>query len=96
MEKSFSLLDFCMIFLKRKMRILTHFVAISAVAVGVSYLIPKNYKAVALFLPPHNEDIGFAGLALGNLININRGSAFTPQQIESILYSRRVLEDTFR
>lgn len=96
MEKSFSLLDFCMIFLRRKKRILTHFITITAVAVGISYIIPKTYKAVALFLPPYSDDVGFAGLSLGNLINIGRGSAFTPQQIESLLYSRRVLEAAVR
>jgi tyrosine-protein kinase Etk/Wzc len=96
MEKSFSLLDLFLIFLRQKGRIAAHFAAILVVSVVVSYLIPKNYKATTLFLPPQSETSGFPGISLGLSLNIGRESAFTPQQIETLLDSRKILEATIK
>ncbi len=95
MDKRFSLLDLFTLFLRQKKRILIHFVVVAALAVAVSYLIPKKYKAEALFLPPHDETIA-GGISLGAMLNMGRTSAFTPQQVHSILRSRRVQEAVIR
>ena len=94
MDKNFSLLDLCIIFLRQKRRIFSHFLAVSVLAVAVSYLIPKKYKATTLFLPPYSEGSRFSGLSLSAGLNIGGESAFTSQQIESILDSRKILEET--
>jgi tyrosine-protein kinase Etk/Wzc len=94
MDKSFSLLSLSVIFLRRKRVILRHFVAVTLIAVAVSLIIPKTYKATTLFLPPQNESNGLQGLSLSMTLNIGRESAFTPQQIETLLESRRILDAT--
>lgn len=95
MDKEFSVLDFLMIFLRRKRFLLTHFVAVAIVAVAVSYVIPKKYKATAVFLPPY-DDQAAGGLTLGAMFNIDRSSGFTAQQLETIIESRRVQEAVIR
>ena len=95
MNKEFSLLDFVMIFLRRKREILIHFVVVSVLAVGISYLIPKKYLSTAVFLPPY-DDLSTGSFSLGAVLNIGRSSAFTPQQLETILRSRRLQESVIR
>lgn len=91
MDKEFSVLDFFMIFLRRKGFLFRHFVVVSILAVGLSYVIPKTYKATAVFLPPHDEQAAGA-LTLGAMFNVGSTPGFTPQQLETILESRRVRE----
>lgn len=95
MDKEFSVLDFFMIFLRRKGSILRHFLIVSVLAVAVSFLIPKTFKATAVFLPPHDEQAAGA-LNLGAMFNIGRAAGFTAQQLETILESRRVQEAVVR
>ncbi len=95
MDKEFSVLDFFMIFLRRKGYIFLRFLVVSVLAVAVSYLIPKTFKATAVFLPPHDEQVA-GSLNLGAMFNIGRSSGFTAQQLETILESRRVQEAVVR
>ncbi len=95
MDKEFSVLDFFMIFLRRKGYLFKRFVIVSVLAVAVSYVIPKTFKATAVFLPPHDEQAAGA-LNLGAMFNIGRASGFTPQQLETILESRHVHEAVVR
>ncbi|HLU69249.1 MAG TPA: hypothetical protein VKZ88_00605, partial [Fibrobacteria bacterium] len=73
MDKEFSVLDFFMIFLRRKGYLFKRFVIVSVLAVAVSYVIPKTFKATAVFLPPHDEQAAGA-LNLGAMFNIGRAS----------------------
>lgn len=94
MDKSFSLLSLVVIFLRKKGKILRHFVVVTVLAIVVSLLIPKTYKATTLFLPPFTENSGLSGLSMALQLNIGTESAFTSQQIETLLESRRILEAT--
>lgn len=96
MDKSFSLLSLATILLRAKGRLLRHFLVVTAVAVIFSLVIPKTYRATTLFLPPFNDLPGTASIAMTLTLNIGRESAFTPQQIETLLKSRRILEATVR
>lgn len=95
MDKEFSLLDFLMIFLRRKRFLFRHFVVVTVLAVVTSYLIPKKYKATAVFLPPYDEQ-AVGGISLGAMFNIGGSSGFTAQQLETIIESRRVQEALIR
>lgn len=95
MDKEFSLLDLVMVFLRRKGAILVHFVVVSALAVGLSYVIPKKYLSTAVFLPPY-DDMSTGSFSLGAVLNIGRATAFSPQQIETILRSRSLQESVIR
>ena len=94
MDKSFSLLDIFIILLLKKKRILIHFLAATAASIALSYIIPKTYKATTLFLPPFSETPRLSSLSLGLGLNLGGEIAFTPQQIESMLASRKILEQT--
>jgi tyrosine-protein kinase Etk/Wzc len=91
MDKEFSVLDFFMIFLRRKRFIVMNFLAIALLAVAVSYVIPKKYKSTAVFLPPH-DDQATGSFTLGAMLNIGRVTAFSPQQLQTIINSRRIQE----
>src|SRR5690606_33415447 len=80
---------------RRKGYLFKRFVIVSVLAVAVSYVIPKTFKATAVFLPPHDEQAAGA-LNLGAMFNIGRASGFTPQQLETILESRHVHEAVVR
>lgn len=95
MNKEFSVLDFCMIFLRRKGFIFRHFVVVSVLAVAISYIIPKTFKSTAVFLPPHDEQVS-GSLNLGAMFNIGPTSGFSPQQIVTLLESRRIQEAVVR
>lgn len=92
MDKGFSLLNLIIVVMRQKKRILLHFLGITAVAVLISYLIPKNYKATTLFLPPFNDVPRMSTLSLSMSLNLAGDAPFTPQQIESLLDSRKILE----
>ncbi len=96
MDKGFSLLDLAILLLRQKRRIFTHFLGIVAVSLAVSLVIPKNYKATTLFLPPYVDVPRLSMFSLSMGLNLGGESPFTPQQIESLLDSRKILEGTIR
>lgn len=95
MNKEFSVLDFFMIFLRRKRFLFTHFVCVSIAAVAISLMIPKKYKAKAVFLPPYDEQ-AVGGFNFGAIFNIGGSSGITSSQLETILGSRRIQEAVIR
>jgi uncharacterized protein involved in exopolysaccharide biosynthesis len=82
--------------LRKKRLIFLHFLGITAVSLLVSFLIPKNYKATTLFLPPYVDVPRLSMFSLSMGLNLGGDSPFTPQQIESLLDSRTILETTIR
>ena len=93
MDKSYSLLDLLIILLREKKRIFLHFIIVTILATVISFLIPKSYKSTVLFLPPYNGMSPMSTLSLGLSLNMGGESPFTPQQIESLLNSRKILTD---
>lgn len=96
MDRDFSLLDMAILLLRKKRLIFLHFLGITAVSLLVSFLIPKNYKATTLFLPPYVDVPRLSMFSLSMGLNLGGDSPFTPQQIESLLDSRTILETTIR
>lgn len=97
LDDGFSVLDVFTVLLRKKRRIAAHFLIISAAAVALSFVIPKKYKSTALFLPPRGESMMIPAIAsLGLSMNFNNESDFSPQQIESLLDSRLILEEIIR
>jgi tyrosine-protein kinase Etk/Wzc len=94
MDKGFSLLNVAIVLLQRKRTILAHFLGITVAAVLISFVIPKNYKATTLFMPPYNDVPRLSTLSLSMGLNLGGESPFTPNQIESLLDSRKILETT--
>jgi tyrosine-protein kinase Etk/Wzc len=90
--REFSILDLLIILLRKKKNILLHFSGITILAIIVSFVIPRNYKASTLFLPPQDETGNMPMLALGFNLNLGGQSAFSAQQILTLLDSRTILE----
>jgi len=97
LDEGFSILDLIIILLRQKKKLAIHFLAVTAFAVALSYVLPKKYKSTTMFLPPSGETMMFPAIAnLGLSMNFNNESEFTPQQIESMLDSRLILEEIIR
>lgn len=93
-QGSFSVLDIFIVLLRRKRALAIHFVTVTAIAFGIASIIPKNYKSTTVFLPPQGETMMLPAIAsLGLSMNFNNESAFTPQQIATLLDSRLILEE---
>lgn len=97
LDDGFSILDVFIVLLQKKRRLAAHFLIVSAVAVALSYIIPKKYKSTTLFLPPRGESMMLPAIAsLGLSMNFNNESDFSSQQIESLLDSRLILGEIVR
>jgi tyrosine-protein kinase Etk/Wzc len=92
MDKGFSLLNVAIVLLRRKRMILAHFLGIVLASILVSLVIPKTYKATTLFMPPYSDVPRLSTLSLSMALNLGGESPFTPNQIESLLDSRKILE----
>ena len=90
---SFSILDILILFAKSKNKLAVHFLCVSALAVGISFLIPKSYKATTMFLPPRNERGNSNPFNIGVSFDLGGSSDFLNEQIESIVLSRTLLEE---
>jgi tyrosine-protein kinase Etk/Wzc len=93
MDGDFSVLDFFTVLLRKKRKLLIHLLASTLLAVLASLIIPKKFKSTTIFLPPQGESMGMPSMAaLGLGFNLNNDFEFTPQQVETLLDSRLILE----
>lgn len=95
-EAHFSVLDIAIYLLRQKKRIAFHFILISSMAIGISYLIPKKYKSTTLFMPPKPESVSLPGFAANFGLNLGGDLEFSPRQISIMLNSRTILDSIIR
>ena len=87
--KEMSFLDFLFILTKWKRLLIYNFLIISVIAVVVSLILPKYYRATAVFLPPARNS-GLASIIENFSVDILGGSDITGEDCLSILNSREL------
>ena len=94
-EKEINLIDYWNIIWKRKKFIIISVLIVTILAVIISLLLPKWYKATAVIMPPETEESRFAGLG-ANLSAFGLGGMFgeceSQMRLLAILKSRTLLE----
>ncbi|MBL8027674.1 MAG: hypothetical protein JNL74_14730 [Fibrobacteres bacterium] len=97
-EVELDLMQWILVLLENKKKILIHFICVAFLAVIVSMLLPKSYKATTVFLPP---EIGGGGSIIASLmqkmpVNILGSNNISKRQIMTILESRELREEVIR
>jgi uncharacterized protein involved in exopolysaccharide biosynthesis len=92
-EQSIDLLDVLITLLKSKKRILIHFICMSIIALIISLIWPKTYKAQTVFLPPDSKSNGLQSLVAENLaVNALNNNNISAPQVETFVESRETKE----
>ncbi len=94
-EKEINLIDLWNIIWKRRKFIIIFVMIVSIIATGISFLLPKWYKATTVIMPPESSTTSFSGIGAGlsafGLGGILGGSE-NQMRILAILKSKNMLE----
>ncbi|MBC8526262.1 MAG: hypothetical protein H8D22_05240 [Candidatus Cloacimonetes bacterium] len=95
-EKEINLIDYWNIIWKRKKFIIISVLIVTILAVIISLLLPKWYKATAVIMPPATEEGKFSSMLGSNLGAFGLGGMFggseSQMRLLAILKSRNMLE----
>ncbi|NQV19054.1 MAG: hypothetical protein HQ534_10980 [Armatimonadetes bacterium] len=93
-EKEINLIDLWNILWSRRKLIIIVVMIVSLIAAGISFLLPKVYKATAVIMPPESSTTSFSGIGAGlsafGLGNILGGDS-NQMRILAILKSKNIL-----
>ncbi|MBL7086427.1 MAG: hypothetical protein ISS28_04945 [Candidatus Cloacimonetes bacterium] len=94
-EKEINLIDYWNIIWKKRKFIVISLIIVSIITAGISFLLPKWYRAQAVIMPP-SEDSGSFGSHSAGLTSFSLGGLFgdnsDQQRIIAILRSRTLLQ----
>jgi len=92
-ESRFDLFDLAIVLLQKKKALFRHFLFISFVAIIISLLLPKYYRAITTFLPPdQGSGSGLSALMENFTIDILGTNEISKRQLLTILNSREIKE----
>lgn len=90
-DKGINLFDYLLLLIKWKKPMIISTLIVGVLAVGLSFILPKHYKATVLFLPPSTSS-GLASFIQNFSVDLLGGDEITGDVCISILQSRELRE----